>query len=106
MLRRHDRTLRQTWAEAGRERVNLELFVEPGPGVEIAFEGLAVPRLERRRIAALYRSDPLAERASLEEMSRQTVRALYGQGWLDPIQPPGRLQFARCARRCSPAARA
>ncbi len=70
---------------AGRRR-ELGVTVEPGPRVSFAFEGDTPPRPARRNLVHSYRP---AERSvdtasSIEELRRQTARALRGQGYLEP----------------------
>lgn len=68
---------------AGERRVDVNVRVEPGPRVEVLFEGERPPRGTRAAIAALYRTD-FYEPVAIEEMKEETVRALRRQGYLEP----------------------
>lgn len=70
---------------AGRDGLaDLAVAVELGPRVEVRFEGERLSRTSRERIAALYQPGRLVEAASLEEMQRETERALRGRGFVGP----------------------
>ncbi len=57
--------------------------VEPGPPVEIVFDGDRPPSRSRRAIRTIYRPD-LYEPATLDEMRLESIKALQGEGFLDP----------------------
>jgi outer membrane protein assembly factor BamA len=65
-------------------RVDLWVKVDTGEPVRFVFEGDPLPSRVRRSIAATYRPTELGEEASLEEVQRETVTALLGQGYLTP----------------------
>lgn len=65
------------------DRVGLVIAIDPGPQVDFDFRGETIPRLYRRSIRRLYRSD-FYQPAALEEMRREAVRALRGLGYRDP----------------------
>lgn len=66
-----------------KNRVDVNVRIEPGPRAEFAFEGDRPPRRDRAAITALYRPD-FYEPAALEEMKAETVRALRRRGHLEP----------------------
>ena len=68
---------------AGKDKVDLELEIEPGARVDFAFEGIVPEKSFRRSITSLYRMD-FYEEASIEEMRRQTERVLQAAGYLEP----------------------
>jgi hypothetical protein len=63
--------------------VDLRITIVPGPKLESDFTGDRPRKSARRAIAALYRMGD-EESASLEEIRRETVRALQQRGYLDP----------------------
>lgn len=67
-----------------RQRVDMEVTVEPGPRVEFRFIGDQPPRWARRSITTLYRTDFL-EPASREDVRRRTVRVFRTLGCVDPV---------------------
>ena len=64
------------------QRPIIDLTVDPGPRVRFEFEGTRPPRPRRRTIVQAY--SPTAEEASLEVLREATVKALRGQGYLEP----------------------
>ncbi|HVR29367.1 MAG TPA: translocation/assembly module TamB domain-containing protein [Thermoanaerobaculia bacterium] len=76
--------VRVTLAEAGEERADLRIAVDPGPEVAFEFRGRELHRSQEDRIASIYRPD-FYESISLAEMREQTVRELRGAGYLDPV---------------------
>jgi outer membrane protein assembly factor BamA len=70
--------------EAGQNRVDLLVTVEPGTRVEFVFEGDALPSRARRSIVSAYRPLELGVEASLEEVQIETARALRSLGYTDP----------------------
>ena len=70
---------------APRNRVTVDLEVEPGPRVDFEWSGDRPGRRARREIAALYQPTGLAESPALETLRRDTTRALRAQGFLDPV---------------------
>jgi outer membrane protein assembly factor BamA len=69
--------------ENAKDRVDVNVRIEPGPRAEIAFTGDRPPRRDRSAIAALYRPD-FYEPAALEEMKQETLRAFRRRGHLEP----------------------
>jgi outer membrane protein assembly factor BamA len=69
---------------ASRNRVNLDLSVEPGTRVDFDFTGDQPQRRARRDIIALYQPTGMEESPALETIRRDTVRALRARGFLDP----------------------
>jgi translocation and assembly module TamA len=67
----------------GKRSVDLRVTIVPGPKVGSEFTGDRPRKAARRAIAALYRMGE-DEPASLEEIRRETVRALQQRGYLDP----------------------
>lgn len=66
-----------------RRTAEVAVTVQPGPPVEIVFDGDRPPSRSRRAIETIYRPD-LYEPATIEEMRQETVEALQGEGFLDP----------------------
>jgi translocation and assembly module TamA len=64
-------------------RVDVEASIDPGPRVEVLFEGDRLPAASRTAIAGLYRTGVL-EAGALEEMKRETDRALRALGHVEP----------------------
>lgn len=70
--------------ERGAKRnVDLRIAIVPGPRVRSEFEGDRPRRSARRAIASIYRMGD-EEPVSLEEIRRETVRALQQRGYLEP----------------------
>jgi len=67
----------------GKRLVDLRITIVPGPKIESEFEGDRPRQSARRAIAALYKMGD-EEPAALEEIRRETVRALQQRGFLDP----------------------
>jgi outer membrane protein assembly factor BamA len=68
---------------AGR-KVVLDLSIEAGPRALVEFTGEKIPKPLRRAIRSLYRAE-LFQVQSIEEMRRETVKALRSRGFLDPV---------------------
>jgi outer membrane protein insertion porin family len=66
-----------------KNRVDVNVRIEPGPRAAFAFEGDRPPRRDQEAITALYRPD-FYEPAALEEMKAETVRAFRRRGHLEP----------------------
>lgn len=64
-------------------RVEVEAGIDLGPRVEVSFAGDRLPSASREAVARLYRTGAL-EAGALEEMRRETLRALRGLGHLSP----------------------
>lgn len=65
-------------------RVDLVVTVEPGAQVRFVFEGEQLSSGFRRAIAARYRPSDLGEKIALEDVQREAVMTLRGQGFLEP----------------------
>ncbi len=76
-------TVRTVAEERRDRRVRLVVEIQPGPFVEVAFEGEKIAKPLRRLIQSLYRPD-FFEAESIEEMKLETVRALRSRGFLEP----------------------
>jgi translocation and assembly module TamA len=68
---------------AKRERVNLEIGVEPGPRVDFEFTGERLPQASRRTIREAY-LPWVAEQTAIEALREETTRALRAEGFLHP----------------------
>lgn len=92
-----------------RRSVDLRITIVPGPRVRNEFTGDRPRKSARRAIAALYRMGD-EEPASLEEIRKETVRALQQRGYLEPrvevsVDPPSTLRvIAEGGRKVDPKA--
>ncbi|MEM8961244.1 MAG: translocation/assembly module TamB domain-containing protein [Acidobacteriota bacterium] len=66
-----------------KDRVDLDIAIEPGPKVDVEFRGDAPSRKARKRIASYY-SPTFYEPVTLEDMLGETRRALRADGCLAP----------------------
>jgi translocation and assembly module TamA len=68
---------------AKRERVDLEIGVEPGPRVEFEFTGERLPQASRRTIREAY-LPWVTEQTAREALRKETTRALRAEGFFHP----------------------
>lgn len=96
-------------AKGKKNRVDVNVRIEPGPRAEFTFAGDRPPRGQRAAIAALYRPD-FYEPAALEEMKAETVRAFRRRGHLEPrveieVVPSGEVRSVTIRSEAGPRAK-